>query len=53
LLGAAILGQIHLTGQVFAHNLRGVLQDRVGSPIAVEALAVPRDPGMPSQKSDN
>jgi xylulokinase len=36
LLGAAMLGQIHLTGQVFGQNLRGVFQDRAGSALAVE-----------------
>ena len=35
LLGAAMLGQIHLTGQVFGQHLRG-FQDRAASPIAVE-----------------
>ena len=39
LLGAAMLGQIHLTGQVFGQDLRGVLRDRAGSPLAVEGEA--------------
>jgi sugar (pentulose or hexulose) kinase len=43
LLGAAILGQIHLTGQVFGQNVRDVLQDLAGSPLAVETLVVARD----------
>jgi xylulokinase len=40
LLGAAMLGQIHLTGQVFGQNLRGVLRDRAGLPLAVEGERV-------------
>ena len=42
LLGAAMLGQIHLTGKVFGQTVRGASRDRAGSPVAVEGEVVPR-----------
>jgi hypothetical protein len=39
LRGAAMLGQIHETGQVLGQDLPGVVRDRPGSPLVLKANA--------------